>query len=110
MSKLKIVADENILLLEAFFASIADIVKVDGRHISAAQVADADALVLRTTAKVNEQLLAGSAVQFVGTCTIGVDHLDTAYMDAQKITWSNAPGCNAEGVVDYAINGINHAW
>lgn len=110
MSKLKIVADENILLLEAFFASIADIVKVDGRQISAAQVADADALVLRTTAKVNEQLLAGSAVQFVGTCTIGVDHLDTAYMDAQKITWSNAPGCNAEGVVDYAINGINHAW
>lgn len=110
MTKLNIVADENILLLEAFFAPIANITKVDGRAISPQQVQQADALVLRSTAQVTPVLLQDSKVQFVGTCTIGIDHLDTAYMDANKIVWSNAPGCNAQGVVDYAISAINHAW
>ncbi len=110
MTKLNIVADENILLLEEFFAPIANITKLDGRAIRSQQVAQADALVLRSTAQVTSELLAGSKVQFVGTCTIGIDHLDTQYMDANGIAWHNAPGCNAEGVVDYAISAINHAW
>ncbi|MDP6190942.1 MAG: 4-phosphoerythronate dehydrogenase, partial [Gammaproteobacteria bacterium] len=110
MTKLQIVADENILLLDEFFASIADVTRVDGRSIGAAQVRQADALVLRSTAQVDKSLLEGSRVTFVGTCTIGIDHLDTAYMDRQHIGWSNAPGCNADGVVDYAINALNHAW
>jgi erythronate-4-phosphate dehydrogenase len=110
MSKLQIVADENILLLDEFFAPIADITKVNGRHLQAEQVTQADALVLRSTAKVNKALLQHSSVKFVGTCTIGIDHLDTAYLDKQNIDWSNAPGCNADGVVDYAINALNHAW
>ena len=110
MSKLQIVADENILLLDEFFAPIADITKVNGRNLQAEQVTQADALVLRSTAKVNKALLQHSPVKFVGTCTIGIDHLDTAYLDKQAIDWSNAPGCNADGVVDYAINALNHAW
>ncbi|MDP6969873.1 MAG: 4-phosphoerythronate dehydrogenase [Gammaproteobacteria bacterium] len=110
MKKLQIVADENILLLDEFFSPIADISKVDGRNISAAQVREADALVLRSTAQVDAALLHNSDVTFVGTCTIGIDHLDTAYMDSRKISWSNAPGCNANGVVDYAISALNHAW
>ena len=110
MQKLNIVADENILLLDEFFNDIANVTKVNGRTISAEQVETADALVLRSTAQVNEDLLAGSKVQFVGTCTIGIDHLDTAYMDAQGIRWTNAPGCNAEGVCDFAISAMNKAW
>lgn len=110
MQKLNIVADENILLLDEFFNDIANVTKVNGRTISAEQVAAADALVLRSTAQVNEGLLASSNVQFVGTCTIGIDHLDTAYMDAQGIRWTNAPGCNAEGVCDFAISAMNQAW
>ena len=110
MTKLNIVADENILLLDEFFASIANLTKVDGRAIQPHQVAHADALVLRSTAQVTPKLLQASKVKFVGTCTIGIDHLDTTYMDANDIAWSNAPGCNAEGVVDYAISAINHAW
>lgn len=110
MQKLNIVADENILLLDEFFNDIANVTKVNGRAISAEQVATADALVLRSTAQVNENLLSGSNVQFVGTCTIGIDHLDTTYMDAQGIRWTNAPGCNAEGVCDFAISAMNQAW
>lgn len=110
MLKLNIVADENILLLDEFFASIANITRVDGRAIQPHQVEHADALVLRSTAQITPKLLQASKVEFVGTCTIGIDHLDTAYMDANDIVWRNAPGCNAEGVVDYAISAINHAW
>lgn len=110
MGKLQIVADENILLLDEFFSSMADITRLDGRSMCAAQVRQADALVLRSTAKVDAALLQDTSVTFVGTCTIGIDHLDTAYMDSQNIGWSNAPGCNADSVVDYVITALNHAW
>ena len=110
MSLINIVADENILLLDEFFNDIAKVTKINGRTITAEQVTHADALVLRSTAKVSAELLAHSKVQFVGTCTIGVDHLATDYMDAQGIAWRNAPGCNAAGVGDYAIACLNHAW
>ena len=110
MTKINIVADENILLLDELFGDLANITRVNGRTISAAQVANADALVLRSTAQVTKALLKGSKVKFVGTCTIGTDHLATDYMDANNIVWRNAPGCNAEGVGDYVIACINHAW
>lgn len=110
MTKINLVADENILLLDELFGDLAQVTRVNGRTISAAQVAHADALVLRSTAKVTKALLTGSKVQFVGTCTIGTDHLATDYMDNNKIVWRNAPGCNAAGVGDYVIACLNHAW
>ncbi len=110
MTKINLVADENILLLDELFGDLANITRVNGRTISAAQVTHADALVLRSTARVTQALLGGSKVGFVGTCTIGIDHLATDYMDANNIVWRNAPGCNAEGVGDYVIACINHAW
>ncbi len=110
MEKINMVADENILLLEEFFGTIAHIHKVDGRSITAQQVRQADALVLRSTAQVTADLLTHSQVQFVGTCTIGTDHLDIDYLEKAGIRWANAPGCNAQSVVDYAISAMNHAW
>jgi erythronate-4-phosphate dehydrogenase len=110
MTTINLVADENILLLDELFGDLANITRVNGRTINAAQVAHADALVLRSTARVTQALLGGSKVGFVGTCTIGIDHLATDYMDANNIVWRNAPGCNAEGVGDYVIACINHAW
>ena len=110
MTKINLVADENILLLDELFGDLAHITRINGRTISTAQVAAADALVLRSTSKVTPALLAGSKVEFVGTCTIGIDHLATAYMDSNNIAWRNAPGCNAAGVGDYVIACINHAW
>ena len=110
MSLINLVADENILLLDELFGNLANITRVNGRSISKEQVANADALVLRSTAKVTPALLEGSNVQFVGTCTIGTDHLAIDYMDANNIVWRNAPGCNAAGVGDYVIACLNHAW
>ena len=69
--------------------------------IDAEAVRDADVLVVRTRTRVNEALLRGSKVRLVCTATIGFDHIDTAYCDAQGIAWMSCPGCNAQAVCDY---------
>jgi erythronate-4-phosphate dehydrogenase len=101
-----IVADENIPLLDAFFAGFGEIRRVPGRSIDRATVEQADVLLVRSVTNVNRTLLEGSKVRFVGTCTIGTDHLDLEYFNEAGITWSSAPGCNARGVVDYVLGSL----
>lgn len=98
-----IVADENIPLLDELFANLGEIRRYPGRTISAEQVRDAELLLVRSVTRVDQALLAGSRVRFVGTCTIGTDHLDLAYLEAKQIGWASAPGCNAQGVIDYVL-------
>ena len=100
---MKLVVDANIPASEACFAAFGEVVRLPGREITARHVKDADALVVRSVTRVNQALLAGSPVRFVGTCTIGTDHIDTAYLKAHEIAFSSAPGCNAEAVVDYVL-------
>lgn len=101
-----IVADENIPLLDAFFAGFGEIRRYPGRSIDAQCVKDADVLLVRSVTRVDRQLLQGSKVRFVGTCTIGTDHLDLDYFAQAGIHWSSAPGCNARGVVDYVLGSL----
>lgn len=105
---MKIVADENIPLVDAFFSPLAQVIRLPGRNMTAADVKEADALIVRSVTQVNPALLAGSKVKFVGTCTIGVDHLDQQYLDGQGIAWSSAPGCNANSVVEYVYAALCH--
>lgn len=101
-----IVADENIPLVDAFFAEFGEIRRLPGRQITRADVHDADVLLVRSVTKVDGDLLEGSAVRFVGTCTIGTDHLALDYFHQEGIQWSSAPGCNARGVVDYVLGSL----
>ncbi|WP_136475289.1 4-phosphoerythronate dehydrogenase PdxB [Pseudomonas sp. DG56-2] len=101
-----IVADENIPLLDAFFAGFGEIRRYPGRAIDAACVKDADVLLVRSVTRVDQALLEGSKVRFVGTCTIGTDHLALDYFAQTGIQWSSAPGCNARGVVDYVLGSL----
>jgi erythronate-4-phosphate dehydrogenase len=103
---MRIVADENIPLLNEFFAGFGSIERLPGRTLSAEAVRDADVLLVRSVTSVNAALLQGSAVRFVGTCTIGTDHLDLPWLNAQDIQWASAPGCNARGVVDYVLGSM----
>lgn len=101
-----IVADENIPLFDAFFEGFGEIRRMPGRAIDRATVEQADVLLVRSVTNVNRALLEGSKVRFVGTCTIGTDHLDLDYFQQVGITWSSAPGCNARGVVDYVLGSL----
>lgn len=103
---LTIVADENIPGLDQYFAALGEIRRYPGRNLSAEQVRDADVLLVRSVTQVNAALLNASTVRFVGTCTIGTDHLDIGWLNASGIRWSAAPGCNANSVVEYVFSAL----
>jgi erythronate-4-phosphate dehydrogenase len=45
-------------------------------------------------------------VKFIGTATIGYDHIDTRYCELNNITWTNAPGCNSSSVQQYIASAL----
>ena len=101
-----ILADENIPLVEAFFGELGAIRRMHGRTINKAALGESEVLLVRSVTRVDRELLEGSNVRFVGTCTIGTDHLDLDYFEEAGITWASAPGCNARGVVDYVLGSL----
>ena len=101
---MRLVADENIPLLDDFFAPFGDIVRLPGRSIDRAALIDADILLVRSVTPVTPALLRGTPVRFVGTCTIGTDHLDLPGLAAVGVSVASAPGCNARGVVEYVLS------
>lgn len=99
---MKIVVDDKIPYILEKLALLADeVVPLRGSEISADDVKDADAMVVRTRTRCDETLLKDSRVQFVATATIGFDHIDTAYLERAGIRWTNCPGCNAASVAQY---------
>lgn len=102
-----IVADENIPLLNEFFADMGEITRVEGRSMTSADLASADILLVRSVTQVNRQLLEGTPVRFVGTATIGTDHIDLDYLQQAGIGFKSAPGCNAQAVVDYVLSALS---
>lgn len=98
-----IVADENIALLSEFFASLGELKRCAGRQMSAEMLKEADVLLVRSVSSVNANLLQGSKVRFVGSATIGDDHLDKEWLMAQHIAVHTAPACNAKSVVEYVF-------
>lgn len=103
-NKLKIVADENMPGVDGLFGDFAEVVFAPGRAISSSMVKNADAILCRSITSVNQSLLDGSTVKFVGTATIGIDHLDTKFLEEHQISWSNAAGCNAAAVAQYVLS------
>jgi erythronate-4-phosphate dehydrogenase len=100
---MKIVADANIPFVRECFSSVGQVEVLSGRDITARVVADADALLVRSITPVNEELLHGSAVRFVGTATIGFDHVDVACLERNKIGFASAPGSNANSAAEYVL-------
>ncbi|PCJ36220.1 MAG: erythronate-4-phosphate dehydrogenase [Cellvibrionales bacterium] len=101
---MKIIADENMSAVNETFAPYGEVTTMAGRDITAASVAMADVLLVRSVTNVDAQLLEGSQVKFVGSATIGTDHIDLAYLQNKGIHFSHAPGCNAEAVVQYMFS------
>ncbi len=103
---LKIMADENISGAKHFFGHLGEVKEFHGRSLGRKEVKDADILLVRSITRVDGELLADSAVRFVGTCTIGMDHIDQHYLKQKGVGFSAAPGSNANAVVDYVLAAI----
>jgi len=100
---MKIVADANIPFVRECFSSVGEVQVLSGRDITRQVVAKADALLVRSITPVNEELLAGSTVRFVGTATIGFDHVDLGYLVRNHIGFASAPGSNANSAAEYIM-------
>ena len=104
---MRIVVDRNIPGVDETFAQHGDIVRVGGRTLDPGQLSKADALISAVfplnAQLVNAGLLEGTPVRFVGTATIGTDHLDIPWLEQQAITWASAPGCNADAAAQYTL-------
>ena len=100
---MKIVADANIPLLADAFGPLGEVTALPADCITPEAVHGADALLVRSVTKVGAPLLEGSRIRFVATATIGVDHIDEAYLASKGIGFAYAPGSNARSVAEYVL-------
>ena len=73
---MKIIADENIPAVVEAFGTLGEVTLLPGRSLRARDVRAADVLLVRSVTRVGRELLEGSRVRFVGSATIGFDHVD----------------------------------
>lgn len=102
---MQILADENLSAIPELFSEHTVQLKA-GRTISRADVAQADVLLVRSVTRVDAALVQGTPVRFVGSATIGTDHLAQDELAQLGITAAYAPGCNAQAVVEYVLSAI----
>ena len=99
---MKIVADNKIPYLnDVFEATGHEMLYLPASDITSEVVRDAKVLLTRTRTRCDRALLEGSDVEFIGTATIGTDHIDLDYCRDHGITVANAPGCNAPAVAQW---------
>jgi erythronate-4-phosphate dehydrogenase len=103
---MKIVADENIPYVGECFGSVGQVELLGGRSMTAEAVREADAVLVRSITNVGAELLEGSRVKFVGTATIGFEHVDVDYLKSEGIGFASAPGSNANSVAEYIVTAL----
>lgn len=110
---LTVVADDNMPGVEACLAHLLDshdvqLRRLAGRQMQSSDLVGCDWLLVRSITPVNTVLLAAHQPQFIGTATIGTDHLDLEFIKQRQIAWSAAPGCNALAVAQWVATVLVH--
>ncbi len=103
---IRIIADDKIPFLKGVLEPYAEVTYLPGNQINKNSISGTDALLIRTRTKCNQELLSGTQVKFIGTATIGFDHIDTEYCEKNGIKWTNAPGCNSTSVQQYIASAL----
>lgn len=101
-----ITADENIIFAKEAFSGLGDVQLYNGRAITNSVLKNTDVLLVRSITNVNAELLEGTKVKFVGTATIGTDHIDNKYLAGKNISFSDAKGCNSDAVAEYVFTAL----
>lgn len=99
---MKILIDKFVPYAPEALAPYAEVELIDGRTLTPEKAAEADALIVRTRTQCNHSLLhKADHLRFVGTATIGYDHIDRTYCADRGIKVQSAAGCNARGVLQW---------
>ena len=106
-NKFNILADENMPLVSTLFAEYGNVKVMPGRHIASKDLESIDVLLVRSVTKIDEKLLRGTKVRYVGSATSGIDHLDVNYLSEANIQFDYAPGCNALAVTEYSLSAMS---
>lgn len=106
---MRIIIDSHIPHIQGLIEPFAAVEYLEPGDITASAVREADALIVRTRTRCDAALLDGSRVKFIGSATIGTDHIDLEYCSSHGITVRNAPGCNAPAVAQWVFCAIA-AW
>jgi erythronate-4-phosphate dehydrogenase len=104
---MKILYDNNMPFAKACFETLGECHEFDAKSLTPAQIAGIDALMCRSTLKVNSTLLAhAESLKMVATATAGINHLDLDYLNRVQIPWTSAAGCNAVAVAEYVLSAL----
>jgi erythronate-4-phosphate dehydrogenase len=103
---MNLIVDENIVFAKEAFAEFGNLKLVNGRTLTNTDIKDADVLIVRSITRVDEGLLKNSIVKFIGTATIGTDHIDLKYLEENNITFADAKGSNADSVAEYLFTAL----
>ena len=106
---MKAIVESHIPHIQGLIEPFAQVEYIEPQAFTPAMVRDADILIVRTRTQCNAALLNGSKVQFIGSTTIGTDHIDLDWCAAHGIMVCNAPGCNAPAVAQWVMAAI-HNW
>jgi erythronate-4-phosphate dehydrogenase len=100
--------DEQIPHLAEIFSHTDGVSRFDGRALTREQLrrSRTTAIFVRSVTTVDAKLLAGTDVNFVGSATSGIDHVDTEYLESRNIRFASAPGCNANAVAEYVLDAL----
>lgn len=105
---MKVVAESHIPYLKGLLEPWCQVEYLPADAITPDTVRDADALLVRTRTRCDEALLDKSQVRFIGTATIGTEHIDLDYCRRAGIEVCNAPGCNAPAVAQWVLATIGY--
>ena len=106
---MKILVDQFVPYAVETLSPLAEAISVDGRNLTPEDVRDADALIVRTRTRCNAQLLDGAErLRFVGTATIGYDHIDQPYLRSRGVRFTSAAGCNSRAVLQWVAASLAH--
>lgn len=101
-----LVVDENIPFAREAFSHLGSVTVLPAHEMTRATLRNTQALITRSNRHVNADLLTDTDVQFVGTATTGVDHVDQRYLAERRIGFAAALGCNANSVAEYVLTAL----
>ncbi|AWY20989.1 4-phosphoerythronate dehydrogenase [Moraxella bovis] len=105
-----ILADENIAHLDDYFChDNTELIKLKGREInqSATHKYNPTALLIRSVTPINSDTIANPHnIKFIGSATIGTDHVDNKFIHFNNIHFANAKGSSKHSVAQYVITAL----
>ncbi len=105
-----ILADENIAHLEDYFNhDNIRLIKLEGRDIcqDTLDKYQPNALLIRSVTPINAKNMPNpKGIQFIGSATIGTDHVDDEFIYNHRIHFVNAKGSSKHSVAQYVITAL----